>query len=551
MLAKFPRIIGAVVFGLVCLTWLFRGQSGRLHAPAHNNLPIIQQPHEPLAAPDQQKPERVHYADLPVPATTTESAIPAPTGSPMLFRKTPFAYVFYATKDEYACSALINIERLRHFRTPHRIFAFVTDKVTKEYVEAMETQNVTVSVTPIPTHPHPRSNPKEGSLLKLYAFKMHQIEHDLRRVIVLDADQYIYHPIDSLFNLPSTDLAAPRAYWKGDHFISTSLMVISLSDRLWTEVETAMGKLKDSEFDFDLINQVFESTAMLLPGQYGAQDSHFVDWDLPKWFRPEGDLHREGMVKEYSKAKLEDLWEVLQINSGGDKAPQPAKEEKKEEQWAPTDVPAPHKLKKRQELKVDDDLKDEDLGEILTPEEAEKEKQKAKAEEEKNAAAKAAEDKTKASDPSIESKPKQPDPPHPDSNAHADSPPSTPAQAAAAPSKPASPPTVPSAPAKPKAPEQPPPYPYQPGTHPNRGALGELHSQFVVMHYSKLFKPWEKNIESFKNDFPKVFPGMYMGHQQWRADAQKFCPRIKKPNSADKVAGGAPEFEFFHFVNNV
>lgn len=127
-------------------------------------------------------------------------------------------------------------------------------------------------------------------------------------------------------------------------------------------------------------------------------------------------------------------------------------------------------------------------------------------------------------------------------------PPGTPANPGSPPPKPATPNV--NVPPKPKQSEAP-PAPYDPQTHPNRGALGQLHSQVSLLHYSKLWKPWQKNIEALKNERPNVFPGMYIAFQQWREASQKACPRIKKKNSQAKIDAGAPEYEWFHFVNNV
>jgi hypothetical protein len=260
---------------------------------------------------------------------------------------------------------------LRKFHTKHKIFALVTEKVNKGYRDAMEELNVTVSVTPPPTHPHHRNPIKEQSLLKLLAFRMHQVDKTLKRVIVMDADQYISKPLDSLFDLPSVDFAAPRAYWRGNHFLSTTLMVISLSDRVWKLVEEGMKNLKETWYDFELVNDLFEGSAMVLPGQYGMVDDHFVNWDMPAWFRPEGDIHNDGMVQEYSKASMEDLWRTIELNSAS-KPKDPEVKGHAESETAPA-----KDLKKRADPKPVDDLKEADLGEILTPEQVKKEQENA------------------------------------------------------------------------------------------------------------------------------------------------------------------------------
>ncbi|KAF2434678.1 alphaN-acetylglucosamine transferase [Tothia fuscella] len=210
------------------------------------------------------------------------------TGFPVISKPSPYGYIFYATADDYACAVLLNIKRLRHlFHTRHQIHVLVAPNVGRSYIEAFESFQAIVTVREPPSL-GPGSIPYyDGCLLKLIAFRMHEIESSLRRVLVLDADQLILRSLDSLFELPDVDLAAPRAYWIGRHAFASTLMLITLSDRLWQQVNEAMRTIKGNVYDMDLLNQLFDETVLMLPGSYITLNSHFEDWNMPSFYRPQ------------------------------------------------------------------------------------------------------------------------------------------------------------------------------------------------------------------------------------------------------------------------
>lgn len=379
MLTRFPRIVGAAIVSFLLLAWLYRGESTSFHrSNSHHSLndPFAEPVSHPssLYAPPASQPEDIHYADQPDSTTALPDRpdVIVKPGHPVINRKkSPFGYVFYATSDEYACSALVSVNRLQQFHTPHRLFAFLTKAVSPEYKAEMEKLNVEVTIMKPPAHPHakpltegqPTNTRLENNLLKLMAFRIQQLQPDLARVIVLDADTFIYKTLDSLFLLPDADVAAPRAYWKGRGVLSSRLLLISLSDRLWKSVEAAIKELGINKYDSDLINDLFGDSAMVLPGQYMVPDSHWVDWSMPAWYRPEGDVHKNGMVESYSEAKLEELWRIINISVGGDD-----EELKKSSAKQESNVEV-----KRVEKRAA--FSEEDLGEILTLEQIRKERE--------------------------------------------------------------------------------------------------------------------------------------------------------------------------------
>ena len=202
------------------------------------------------------------------------------------FDPSPYAYVFYATQAEYACSVLINIERLTSiFHTQHRIIVLVKPTISSEYLSRFTAQNATV----IPYEPpplHDNANPYYSDvLLKLVAFRLHQYIPSLARVLILDSDQIILQSLDHVFSLPATDLAAPRAYWLGSSQFTSAFLLVSLSDRLWNRMDLGLKKIKHDTFDMDLLNSMFAETVMLLPGDYCTLNSQWETNSIPNWWQ--------------------------------------------------------------------------------------------------------------------------------------------------------------------------------------------------------------------------------------------------------------------------
>jgi hypothetical protein len=220
-----------------------------------------------------------HWQSVPLSTALNNSKTPSPN-----------AYVFYATSDTYACSALVNIDRLRNFATPHRIVLIVNSDVSDAYLSAFMSLNVTVIEHEVPPLPDGGIPYYESCLLKLVSFNIHNLipkdQAPLDRVLVLDADQLILKPLDHLFLLPEVDLAAPRAYWLPESIskLTSTLMCIKLSDQLWSKVDLGIKHLAPDKYDMDLVNQLFAETAMELSGSYVMLNSHWEDWNLPDWY---------------------------------------------------------------------------------------------------------------------------------------------------------------------------------------------------------------------------------------------------------------------------
>ncbi|KAH0163018.1 hypothetical protein KCU67_g5721, partial [Aureobasidium melanogenum] len=55
----------------------------------------------------------------------------------------------------------------------------------------------------------------------------------------------------------------------------------------------------------DVANEMFGDTVVMLPGSYVALNSHWEDWNLPNWFREDGDTTNYPL--EIAESRIEDL----------------------------------------------------------------------------------------------------------------------------------------------------------------------------------------------------------------------------------------------------
>lgn len=207
-----------------------------------------------------------------------------------------FAYVFYATSNSYACSALVNIHQLQTLGSTVPIHVLASEKVSKAYINAFATAGVKTHVEITPKLPLQQGHYYEDCLLKLVVFKMHKLDPSLNRVLLFDSDQLILKHFDNLFSdIPPVDLAAPRAYWlrTEEAVFSSAFMLINLSDRLWDKVNKTLPTGDDDfggaepKVDMDILNDVLGDTATVLSGEYVTLNSHWETWDLPNWYHPE------------------------------------------------------------------------------------------------------------------------------------------------------------------------------------------------------------------------------------------------------------------------
>lgn len=167
------------------------------------------------------------------------------------------AIAFYAARDEYMCSTIINVARLEWLGTDPSIDRIVIIPKTytpkERHLAALKACSVHIVEAPALTGP---DNDTElfyrDCMAKLFIFSL----ADYQRIVYMDADSIVRRNLDWMFDLPEVDVAAPRAYWidpgrprdgcedKDPHVghlpyvglqmkFTSALMVIMPSERTW------------------------------------------------------------------------------------------------------------------------------------------------------------------------------------------------------------------------------------------------------------------------------------------------------------------------------
>lgn len=176
-------------------------------------------------------------------------------------------------------------------------------------------------------HPLPILTTNKGdstwhkSLTKFQSFRL----NNYSRVMAFDSDSLVLNTMDHYFLAPLAPIAVPRAYWLNKHdgkeaeiheqILSSTVMLLEPSPAIYTQITNEMQRSKD--FDMEIINTLFKSSAMILPhrrlalltGEFRTNDHssylaespddewnamaevsraclvHFSDWPLPKPWR--------------------------------------------------------------------------------------------------------------------------------------------------------------------------------------------------------------------------------------------------------------------------
>ncbi|KAF8465022.1 nucleotide-diphospho-sugar transferase [Kalaharituber pfeilii] len=233
------------------------------------------------------------------------------------------AYVFYATNYDYACSALVNIDRLLHHPTIKtsgaRIGVYLSSDMPSADVDdlagvfdrlAAETNGRVFVIHAQPPKDKLKKPMKyyKDVLLKLVTFDLGMRDFSeesapikVERMIVFDADQLILRNLDHLFSLPPVEIAAPRNYWgsnlQAPMGSTSTLMVVTPSPSLWGRMQDAMNSLKEGEYDMDLLNHVFGNEILTLPGRYCTLNSHWEVNNMPFWYHHDSPAHEHTSEK--------------------------------------------------------------------------------------------------------------------------------------------------------------------------------------------------------------------------------------------------------------
>ena len=195
------------------------------------------------------------------------------------------AYVFYATDDRYALAVLVVRRFLERLETREDAdYVVIHLGVSSRLVAAMRASGmITVRSTPLR---FVYEDWYRDCLTKLRVFQL--TEYD--RIIYLDADTIPLKPLDELFDLPDdVTIAAPRAYWLEQPWVTTFLMVVKPREDHWSRVEAHFASARaNRHYDMDIVNIEFNEALYFLDDKYGCISKEWESSQTPFHF---GDPH--------------------------------------------------------------------------------------------------------------------------------------------------------------------------------------------------------------------------------------------------------------------
>lgn len=205
--------------------------------------------------------------------------------------KNDFAYVQYATTQDYLCNALMIFDQLESLKTrPDRVLIYPNHWGVPDEEEPTLPQGLKrVKKNPVTTKLlrlardkyHVRLDPVSelryqatestwrSSFTKIMAFNLTQY----KRVLVLDSDAFVLKSLDDLFLRKHTfakpPLAAPLAYWEPadglDIMVTSGFMLIDPSNESYEKVLAASQTRPEFDYDMEVINNVFGGEIEILP----------------------------------------------------------------------------------------------------------------------------------------------------------------------------------------------------------------------------------------------------------------------------------------------
>jgi hypothetical protein len=188
-------------------------------------------------------------------------------------RPNDWAFVSYATNDIYACNNLILFESIRmHLpkgeQVPADFVSIVSSGVSDKYRKKLTESGIKIEAVETFSSSDTRADPTwKNSLTKLHLFQLEQY----KRVVYADADALAVKDMLPLFNLPSSFLWAPRAYWLEQPLFQSTLLVAEPDKRYYDILVNALDSQKTSGkvlYDMDILNEVFKDYVGLLPGSH-------------------------------------------------------------------------------------------------------------------------------------------------------------------------------------------------------------------------------------------------------------------------------------------
>ncbi|CAH2355458.1 hypothetical protein CLIB1423_26S01244 [[Candida] railenensis] len=168
-----------------------------------------------------------------------------------------FAYIQYATREDYICNALINFAKLRSdFKTKATLMLILTNEAYLHFGETMKNEltklDVIIKVVKKLQFKSADVTWVDG-FTKFYVFGL----EEYNKVIYLDSDATILGNMDELFFIPDeVDIAMPLAYDETAHRMKQKLATYDSAEESEKEIPKCSRKTEEerSEFEYKILN---------------------------------------------------------------------------------------------------------------------------------------------------------------------------------------------------------------------------------------------------------------------------------------------------------
>lgn len=188
-------------------------------------------------------------------------------------RRHSMAYAFYATNDKYAVAVLVVYRLLRRLVVRDDVdFVVLHLGVSPGLLATMrEVGMITIECEPLP---YVHDEWYRHCLTKLRIFQLTQY----KRVIYMDADALPLRSLDELFDLSDDyGVAAPRAYWLDQPWVTSFLIALRPRPDLWRRVEKHFESARETRrYDMEILNIEFRDELLFLDDEYGCIN---VEWE--------------------------------------------------------------------------------------------------------------------------------------------------------------------------------------------------------------------------------------------------------------------------------
>ena len=207
------------------------------------------------------------------------------------------AYVLYATNVCYGAAALVTLQRLKSLSKRSDIDYVVLHTGLPHFLlKAMDEMGaLPVRVKRLP---YVSFHYFKDCLVKLRILQLNLYD----RIVYLDVDTLVLKSLDTLFELSfHEDMAAPRAYWLPQPCITSLLMVVKPSMKMWARVAPYIKRAHEKAlYDMEIFNLAFKGEIHFLHDYYGCLNSEWENKNAPLRFEELDRLKRKVPLVHFS-----------------------------------------------------------------------------------------------------------------------------------------------------------------------------------------------------------------------------------------------------------